>query len=331
MLIATTKGFTLVELLVVIAIIGILTAIAVPAVMQATARARQTYCLNNLRELGRATISFEASKQVYPSMFGTWVDPNDATNIQLVPFFVDLLPELDQQLLYEQVNATGLPVPGAPAYVNVFNCPSDPQATRRGAEFTYVANGGLPDYLFYGDGSNPLDVQGTGLFYDRSLRGQEEGIAVRMNSGRVKDGLGTTLMYSENSNVARSSVKWGLQNYDGNPAVYAPGNPNSGHQEFEFAMVWHNSVTPPAANYFNTSKDFRFADAPDAATAWLHTRPSSWHSQTFNVVFADGRTNSIDTNIGWDVYCRMMTPDGGKNAGIAPVGVGRVDESSFAQ
>lgn len=49
------NGFTLVELLTVIAIVGLLAAIVVPTVGSLRENARNTQCLNNLRQLGLAT------------------------------------------------------------------------------------------------------------------------------------------------------------------------------------------------------------------------------------------------------------------------------------
>ena len=52
------SGFTLIELLVVIAIIAILAAILFPVFAQARAKARQTACISNLKQLGTATMMY---------------------------------------------------------------------------------------------------------------------------------------------------------------------------------------------------------------------------------------------------------------------------------
>lgn len=53
-----TRGFTLIELLVVIAIIAILAAILFPVFAKARAKARQTSCLSNTRQLSVAVLSY---------------------------------------------------------------------------------------------------------------------------------------------------------------------------------------------------------------------------------------------------------------------------------
>jgi prepilin-type N-terminal cleavage/methylation domain-containing protein len=55
-------GFTLVELLVVVVIIGVLVALLLPAVQAAREASRRSECLNNLKNLTLAALSFESAR-----------------------------------------------------------------------------------------------------------------------------------------------------------------------------------------------------------------------------------------------------------------------------
>ena len=65
------RGFTLIELLVVIAIIAILAAILFPVFARARAKARQTQCLSNIKQLGLGMIMYASD---YDQILPMWMD-----------------------------------------------------------------------------------------------------------------------------------------------------------------------------------------------------------------------------------------------------------------
>lgn len=123
------RGFTLVELLVVIAIIGALVALLLPAVQAARGSGRRTHCTNNLKQLGLALHEYHNARGRFP--VGNVPD-------KYWTFQAMLLPQLDQQALFDQVDFKAencyaanraLGGNGPPSVRQVMlECPSDPQA-----------------------------------------------------------------------------------------------------------------------------------------------------------------------------------------------------------
>jgi prepilin-type processing-associated H-X9-DG protein/prepilin-type N-terminal cleavage/methylation domain-containing protein len=81
-------GFTLIELLGTVAIIALLASLLLPALSRAKSEARRAQCLNNVRQISLAALSYVGDFSAYPP-FGDTVNPDS-------PFWPDkLLPYLN--------------------------------------------------------------------------------------------------------------------------------------------------------------------------------------------------------------------------------------------
>jgi prepilin-type N-terminal cleavage/methylation domain-containing protein len=144
------RGFTLIELLVVIAIIAVLIALLLPAVQSAREAARRIQCTNNLKQLGLGIANYESSNNSLPiaTVFNSaapqtsgmpglvCTSPGFGDNCQNTPWFVLMLPFIEQGPLYNAFNASvGMEGPGLQSLVinntvfttkiASFQCPSD--------------------------------------------------------------------------------------------------------------------------------------------------------------------------------------------------------------
>jgi type II secretion system protein G len=85
-----SKGFTLIELLIVVAIIGIISAIAIPNLLNAIDRGKQKRSMADMRSIGTAVEAYAVDNNVFP------VTASMATlSSFLVPQYVKTLPMTD--------------------------------------------------------------------------------------------------------------------------------------------------------------------------------------------------------------------------------------------
>jgi prepilin-type N-terminal cleavage/methylation domain-containing protein len=129
------RGFTLIELLVVIAIIAVLVALLLPAIQQAREAARRAQCKNNLKQFGIAMQSYHEMSNTFPC---GWIAVDPATRraaaasgLSGAGWALMLLPQLDQQPLYDQFNQNHSILTPANQIVGKtlitgMTCPSDP-------------------------------------------------------------------------------------------------------------------------------------------------------------------------------------------------------------
>ncbi|MGE3241906.1 MAG: DUF1559 domain-containing protein [Pirellulales bacterium] len=200
---AAATGFTLVELLVVVAIIGILIALLLPAVQQARESSRRISCVNNLKQLGIATLSYnDAYKTLPPSGIvakkeltsGQATYPvYDQQSGKMFSWAVTLLPFVEENNLYDQfdMSLSVLEQPNEPQRHSVpaYLCPSDGAQGRlfMDEEFTNGKWFGKGNYAAF---VSPFHVDLQMLFPGALIGGGQR-------LSKVTDGTSKTVVFSE--------------------------------------------------------------------------------------------------------------------------------------
>lgn len=197
------EGFTLIELLVVVAIIGILIAMLLPAVQQARESSRRISCVNNLKQLGIATLSYnDTYKKLPPSgivaakelPYGTSTYPVfDPLSGKMFSWAVTLLPFVEETSLYDQfdMNVSVLEQPNEPQRHSVpaYLCPSDAANGRQYMDEEYTHG------KWFGKGNYAAFVSPFHVDLQMVNPGALIGGGQRM--AKVIDGTSKTVVYSE--------------------------------------------------------------------------------------------------------------------------------------
>jgi type II secretory pathway pseudopilin PulG len=149
----TRSGFTVFELLLVLAVLGVMLGLLLPLVQQMRLMAARTQSQNNMKQIGLAVHN-------YANTFNNKLPPNfDANRFSA---HAVLLPYLEQQALYQQINfqadiAAQANQQARKTQIPVFQSPLDPLSGT--GKYTY----GTTNYLFCA-GSGYSVIDNIGLF-----------------------------------------------------------------------------------------------------------------------------------------------------------------------
>jgi prepilin-type N-terminal cleavage/methylation domain-containing protein len=290
---STRRGFTLVELLVVISIIATLIGLLLPAVQSAREAGRRNTCMNNVAQLGKATLSYESQQQSIPGWRNK--SPNPQNNLPLVAVAVGtpswpimLLPNLERRdayRIYETSPAANLQaVGGVGPYLSVFICPTSPPDDNARPFLAYVGNIGT-SAIASSASIAPAQLKADGVMLDATQ--------LKSNLDVISggDGTATTLLFAEKDGPRVSPQGF----WDVLPVTPYP-LPST------YPGFGISATTPPTP----PSSDGRAVNSTTDTTFLL---PSSAHSGGVVVGFCDSHTKFLADTIAPGVYAQLVTPN----------------------
>lgn len=297
------RGLTLVELLVVIGIVAVLVGLLLPAVQSARESARQSHCLNNMRQWGLAMQQYETSRRRFPP--GAIGDTLVRDSHDRRTFVVSLWPFLDAQTVlgkydlskpfHDAANREAID-----ARVPIYYCPSDRAGAWRAdpwhrARGNYVCNWGNANYLQSEPGYQkaPFSVYlfGTATFIGVALRRE-----LGNDAAAFLDGLSNTIFMSETvmapedtDRDARGSI---VNNQAGGPTFMTKSTPNAGTDYCVCAGSRSATYPGPCVH----------REPPDG---WNSAR--SLHSGGVSVGLGDGSTRFVSNAIALPIWQQYGT------------------------
>lgn len=318
-------GMSLIDLMVALGILSLLFALLLPAVQASREAARNAACKNNLRQVGVALGSFDASHGKLPAGSVLSGDRQGREVTRNLSPHVELLPWLDQQPLYalfdRSETGTGINDDPPASIVNdklltrtvsVFLCPSDPID---GPHCNYRISAGTSPWMHE---TTPRTASAA-LQGFRSLFGRRD--------AEFLDGKSNTAAFSEKlagdqdrsrftpwrDSISVTVLSPGLLTPDDAlSACSRPADPEPKHYSFGgftwvlsgYPQTWYNHVLPPNS---------RIPDCVDGSPM-AHGAYSarSFHQNGVNTLFADGAVQFVGSGVDLRVWRAMGSINGGE-------------------
>lgn len=318
-------GFTLIELLVVITILGVLVALLIPALQQVREGARRMTCRSHLRQFGLALHQYAETHGSFPRIClegrGT---STYLTGWQGFSVHSMLLPYLDQQSLYQQIDFNrsfrlGVNDQLRKKALAVFLCPSDYGGKAvEGAGNNYVVSGGpslimlspIPGQRAGGTPGTSIGVgDQIGMFNMRRMvafRDLTDGVSQTLAASEAIIGDGDRARFAEGDLVRGTAFPAGFPNTFPSPSQLD----EYGRQCLENRSLhysdphgeWMNGM--PAETAFNTlhPPNSPYPDCHEnVAYGWYDSRgvwsARSRHASGVHALLADGSCRYISNSI----------------------------------
>lgn len=193
------------------------------------------------------------------------------------PWTVRVLSAIGNGDVYQQALNTPATLPTV--RIDIFYCPSDPPPQTADPALSYVGNGGK-------SGSEAVH---SGVFF------KDPAVRLSLSYLAQHDGAPSTLMITENMDA----LHWN--------SICADPN-----EKFSHLVLWTDSATADWGLNQRPALDVPPVDC--AGLSVNRARPSSKHPGGFVATFCDGHTRFLSQEIGWEVYKKIMTPNGGHSA-----------------